>query len=144
MNPCLVACFCFLGLRTEKDDTVWSWSTEFVSCSCYGYSLFTMCTHMRCSVQFVNERQEASLYICYTVGCFNTHAYSVWDVCLFAVNQEPQAMNRKENSILFIFALQCHWELAESYANSNIIKKNIYSKANQVAVEYPPSNGTVL
>lgn len=82
-----------LCLRIARIETVLVCSIEFVSNSCCycGFSLFTMVTHVWCSVH-LNNHQKALLYIGYTVGGCNAHTYSVWDVCSGVVVLEQMTL----------------------------------------------------
>lgn len=86
----------FFYVCTETD-TVWSWSTEFVSRSfCYcGGSLF-----------------NAVPRVCLLVVTYN---------------YEPQEMNRMESRILFISSLHSRWKLAESNTSASIISKYLFT-----------------
>lgn len=104
----------FLMSESESRPTVYSWSTEIF---CHTFVVIMVTTCSPCSMHLVNDCHKVLLYKGHTVGCFNTQTYlhkrparkvlaetvRVCDLCS-GVHKfyELQAMNRKDNRIVFI------------------------------------------
>lgn len=133
----------FLMSESESRPTVSSWSAAFF---CHTVVVIMVTAFLLFSVHLVNHYHKVLLYKGHTVRCFNTQTYlhewlagivlaettetvQVCDLCSGVhIIYEPQAMNRKDNRIVFILLYtesSIQSEAGHNFKMQNLLKPGL-------------------